>query len=388
MMNYEMEISKKDMETIKDRVEDLMASLQGNTDLVDGLISYCAANGYTQDKATVLIKETIIPTVAEYNEGCRAVMNEDDNEWVKNKVSERCEGMSITEEYQYKAELICAIRAMDRDTLDAMGMLTGEEWEEKFNEICSYGKRLPEGMEATAEMLDNINEELAHAIESSTVALRDCEAFETMLESCNDEDRLKHFAGELWQDEREKYCMAAAACVAHHNHELESIPSDMDERILTVHCCKGMDIAAIESKAAAGEISHSEAYELIKGITIVSIGVMLAGAFIGALPTLAALSMIAGSALGGVGVLGAVVSACVMFGMTWCFIEGCEVILDITNVAFDVTVAMAKRASKAIVQVAREKVIPAIVSGFEYIKSLWNRAKDMIRRRNIVTCRA
>lgn len=80
MMNYEMEISKKDMETIKDRVEDLMASLQGNTDLVDGLISYCAANGYTQDKATVLIKETIIPTVAEYNEGCRAVMNEDDNE--------------------------------------------------------------------------------------------------------------------------------------------------------------------------------------------------------------------------------------------------------------------------------------------------------------------
>ena len=63
-------------------------------------------------------------------------------------------------------------------------------------------------------------------------------------------------------------------------------------------------------------------------------------------------------------------------------------ILDITNVAFDVTVAMAKRASKAIVQVAREKVIPAIVSGFEYIKSLWNRAKDMIRRRNIVTCRA
>lgn len=104
MTKHELEISKKDMETMTRRMQDMKNSLNSTEDLVSGLISYCMANGYTEQDATTLVKEKIIPTVDEYNSSCVTVMGDEDNEWLTSKISERCEGLSMTQEYRYKAQ--------------------------------------------------------------------------------------------------------------------------------------------------------------------------------------------------------------------------------------------------------------------------------------------
>lgn len=387
MTKHELEISKKDMETMTRRMQDMKNSLNSTEDLVSGLISYCMANGYTEQDATTLVKEKIIPTVDEYNSSCVTVMGDEDNEWLTSKISERCEGLSMTQEYRYKAQVICAIRAMNRDTLERLGMLTNEDWEAEFLEICDHEYQLPEGAEATEKMLKNINAELVDAMDNSTAALRDSVAFNELLESSDQEGRLYHFAGELWQDARQKYCFATAACVAHHNHELESIPEDMDERCLTLHCCKGIDVAAIEAKVASGEMESSRAYELMLVVAKVAGALALGYAAIWLMINAAALSVLVSTALFGETVLGAAFGFVMLIGQIFLIGIGFDKLVESGEDIIETTFYSLEMASKAIVQIACEKVAPALVSSFERIKGLWQRAKAMVCQR-IVRCRA
>lgn len=174
---------------------------------------------------------------------------------------------------------------------------------------------------------------------------------------------------------------------AHHNHELESIPEDMDERCLTLHCCKGIDVAAIEAKVASGEMESSRAYELMLVVAKVAGALALGYAAIWLMINAAALSRVGLHCAVWRDRAGRCIWLCHADRQIFLIGIGFDKLVESGEDIIETTFYSLEMASKAIVQIACEKVAPALVSSFERIKGLWQRAKAMVCQR-IVRCRA
>ncbi len=384
MKNNELEISYKDMETLKNKTVELLNSLDTTGDVTESLIAYCVSNGCSEEDARKMITENIIPVVNEYNTGCRAIAGSQDCEWLLAKVSERVEEMTMTEEYNYKVALIRAIRMMDREVLDQVGLLNGEAWEAEYHEICDDKNDLAEGQEVSEELLASVNQELADAIANSTGALQTCEALNKLIDDFEGEDSVKMFVTNLWQDERMKYCFAAVACVAKNNNELDSVPADMDDKILTVQCCKAVDVQNLAAKAACGEFTLDHAYSLLKTVTMVAAGVVAVYAVV-KLATVAVTAIAAVcTAVFGTGLLAVAIKIAMSIGTGLLMGKGMSAGLEILGKVMDVTYNGLKAIGKGLCNLARKTVIPALVSGFERVRSFWARRKEKYHRRHVV----
>lgn len=363
-----LNLSDGEKQYLETRTAEILKQLDGQMPVSECLRSYAAANGYPEQEAWMLINREIIPTVNDYNESCRQASEGDAREWARERISERVEGMSLTEEFQYKFVLLQALHGLDREILSRVNLLDGQSWEEYYEQICKNPTEVPADAEITPDMLDRLNEELAVAVEESTLPLYQAAAFQELVDSQMEQETVKAFVFDMWRDEVYKYCVATAACVAHRNGEFPSIESDISARVITLGICQGIDIENVGQKVAAGELGADAAFEIIRiaGMTAL---ILLGGCLLLYAVTAAVIGAKSLGVLMGGSTMAFLASMslalCVVFGTLGNGVQIYRTILEkVCNIS-EVVYHRMKQGVKNLYHYAKEQIMPKLQSLFQ-----------------------
>lgn len=369
MENKMKYVTEQELDTLRRRTGEILKSVEENGNVVEGIRRYVAENGYSEEEAVELVEHRIIPTVERYNSECREYAEDGTKAWILDKVSEKIEDMSLAEECKYKMGLLIALRARTKEILEQAALHSMEEMETMYEELSQEKMCCLEEGSYSEEILEQINEQLAEAIQNSGFEMELAEGFEELINSNMDEESVHGFVTEMWRDEQNKYCVAAAACVAKKNNELPSIPEGTSDIELIVGVCQGVDMANIEMKVSNGEIAVDTAYEILK--VIAEVGLLI----VGVICIVTAIPMLAGSLVGTtVKLFGNSILACLIggaIGSAICISVGSDLgdilidMVDIFGKISDFTYEKLKKGAKVISKTVREQVIPKVRSVIE-----------------------
>lgn len=387
-MSSYLKITQTEVETLKRRAEEAAARVASADSVTEGLIAYAIDNGFTPEKAHRLVEEKVIPRVDEYNSTCRACVEDGQSGRILGMISARAEDMTLEEECKYKLGVLTALRASAREMLSRIAALGDEDQELAFDELTDEDIRVLDNDVYTEESLAQINEMLAEALENSGIELEMMDRLEELLDSAVSEDDVHGFVTEMWQDERYKYVLAVAACVAKENGELPSVPEGIGYDALIIGMCQGVDIANVQQRVSAGEMTADGAYKVIKAVASAGVAI-LAAAFIfaGGLVLAGAASGVIAEALGSgmiACVIGAAIGAVLFFALEFDFFEMVGAVTDTFRKVTDFTYQKLKQGVKAIAKVARERVIPKVRTMIEtvgsFVRSVADRVRSALRR--------
>lgn len=381
-MNYQ--ITRAELDVIKKRAHEVACKMADGENAIESLIEYARDNGYTEEEARDLIKNKIIPTVDQYNDGCRAQFSDESGEWLRKTVADRVEGMTLEEECKYKLGVLLMLKAMSEDILKRASAQTASEMDMTFQVMSDDDASALEKGPYTEETLAQINVELAEAIENCGLDVELVDRFEQVLDETLDEESVHGFVTELWQDAQYKYAMAVSACVAKKNNELPSLPEDTSEEMLTIGVCQGIDVANVEARVSVGEMTTDKAYEVIR--TIASVGVAIAAAagmfFIGVFFSVSAFSAIVSGLGGGLIaiILGAAVGGSVWYLLEHDFFESVTSVAQTFRKLSDFTYKKLKQGVKFVSKVVKERVLPCLGNAIEKIGGFILSTASAIRR--------
>lgn len=281
MMKTMYSVTEQEYEVMKKRTEEAVKAMEDGETVLAGLCGYAEANGYSTEEALELVEKEIIPTVDTYNRECRDHIEDESNERILNKISDRVEGMALADECKYKLGVLVALRSAGKEILGHVAVNSPEQIEASYEELTDEEMMKLEDGQYTDEMLDQINEQLLYAIENCGIELEMSDRIEQLINSDMDKESVHGFVTEMWKDEQYKYCAALAACVAKKNAELPSIPEDTSDTALIVGVCQGIDVANVEMRVSAGEMIADKAYKILKTIAAVGLVILVsAGMFI------------------------------------------------------------------------------------------------------------
>ena len=364
-MKNQMFTTPQEQQRISARTQEILARLDGQTPVNQLLVTYAIENGCSQEEARQLVEETIIPTVDEYNSSCIEALEGDTSEWVRDRIAERVEEMSLSEEFRYKLTFLRALQRADQVVLNQAGLLEGQAWEESYQQICESEEVFPADGDVTEEMLAQLNEELARTIENTTLPLYNADAFETLVEGRMDEESVKVFVFDMWKDETVKYCAAIAACVAHRSGELSSIPEDTPDRVIAVGICQGMDVVNIQQRVALGELTADAAFELLRAVGMVAL-VLLGGylAFRALEISLVAAQLIAILMNGGIIATLAISGLMMGAALNWVDkgLDLFEKFLAGAGSVAEVTYGKLKQGAKKVFGIVKDRILPGLQS--------------------------
>lgn len=376
------------------RTREVSEKVCQGTSAVDELCGYACENGFTEDEAVRLIKEEVIPVVDEYNASCREAMVGDIHEWLSNKIFQINEGMNLNEECKCKLSLLRAIRSADMNILNHIGETDCAGWEEEYESLCSSEEEQLESGEYTSEMLDSINHALEAAIENCGIPLSMSVHFEEFLDGKMDDESVKDFTYEIWEDEKYKYCAATAACVARHNAELPSIPSETPDRIIVLGICQGIDVDNMEKQVAIGEMAADTAYKILKVIAAVGLTLVAIGLVYYTIVATAVLSMSVVTGIFGSGIVGGLVAFALILGVGN---EIADAVISMTGTvsralskAADFTYGKLKQGAKVVHHYTVDKVIPCIKESLHNIKdficNMVNCVHTYMKNKQTISC--
>lgn len=370
-MNNNFHVAKEESEIMGRRTGEVFQIVREKGNIVEQLCRYAQDNGYSEEEAAHLVKNEVIPTVDEYNAVCREHADGEIEDWVQDRISERVEGMTLDEECKYKLGILEALRRTGKEILSRVCEESYEEMENEYEELSVDAVNRLEQGEYTIESLEQINRELAIAIENSGFEMTISDRFEELINGKADDDSVHGFVMELWQDEQYKYCAAVAACVARRNQELPSIPEDIPDRALVIGVCQGIDVANIETQASLGGITAEKAYKMLKMIAAVGVamlvnaalfvtGLIVAGAiFVGTLHLLGDGLLVC--------LLGLSLGAMAFFILTEDISEIIDGAKNVTHKVCDFTYGKLKKGAAAVCDAVRKHVLPCLQEMLEGI---------------------
>ena len=369
MENKMKYVTEQELDTLRRRTGEILKSVEKDGNVVEGIRRYVAENGYSEEEAVELIEHRIIPAVDRYNSECREYAEDGTKTWILDKVSEKVEDMSLSEECEYKMGLLIALRARTKEILEQAALHSMEEMETMYEELSQEKMCCLEEGSYSEEILEQINEQLAEAIQNSGFEMELLGGFEELINSNMDEENVHGFVTEMWKDEQYKYCAAAAACVAKKNNELPSIPEGTSDIELIVGVCQGIDTANIEMKVSNGEMAADAAYEILR--VVAEVGLLI----VGFICVITAIPMLAESLAGvTVKLFGNGIFACLVGGAIGCALcisvgsDLGDILIDMVDnfgKISDFTYEKLKKGAKVVSKTVRERVIPKVRSVIE-----------------------
>ena len=391
---FHVTVTEEERVILETRTREAVSKVRGGSSVEADLCEYARENGFTEEEAYKLVREDIIAPVDEHNASCRQAAKESTREWLKDKVSGLCEGMSLEDECKCKTSLLRAIRGTDIAILRRVKEMSSDEWEEAYEDLCGSEEEQLESGGYTEDMLSRLDDALEEAIENSGIALGMSAQFEMLLDDRQDEESVKCFVYEMWQDEKYKYCAAAAACVARRNGELPSIPDGTPDRVITLGVCQGIDVDNVEKQVALGEMTADTAYRVLKIIAAVGLTLIAVGTVLCSIVAAGALSVGVATAVFGTGIIGSLVAFTLTLGLGNGLIDAaCDLVkpmAGLLNSAADFTYGKLKQGAKAVYHFTADKLVPHVKEAIrrigDFLRAMAVRVHHSAKNKQTISC--
>lgn len=369
MKNKTYKISDMDKIIVQEYVDTMFSEMDSDMTIRDNLYHFAVLHGYSAEEAVELINDVIIPTVDQYNSSCRIAYESGADKWVHQTIINRVDSMSITEEVNFKKNLILSIYSVESTLLTSDGLLNPADWD-TINEAFICANDIIDGT-ATLEDLEKVNEELENAICNSKFILHHADAFVKLVENKSEDDEVIVIDNPLWEDSEYKYCLALATCIARKKGRLSSVSEDIPDQAIILGLCQGVDFERVEQQLSRGEIALDKAYKILKTITAVALALVAIFVMVKVGIATAAISGTFVYTLLGAGILGTVAGCLLALGVFDEVLKSMTAFAGKVAVTLskgaDFTYSMLKKGAKKICTFLHDKIVPGIETWFHRV---------------------